>query len=32
MAEELRKAGDLEEAIGVSREGLQKHPTYPRRA
>src|SRR5215813_11461341 len=29
LAEELRKAGELEEAIGVSREGLQKHPTYP---
>ena len=29
LAEELRKAGELEEAIGVSRGGLQKHPTYP---
>lgn len=29
LAEELRKAGELAEAIGVSREGLQKHPTYP---
>lgn len=29
LAEELRKAGELEEAIGVSREGLQKHPAYP---
>lgn len=29
LAEELRKAGELEEAIAVSREGLQKHPAYP---
>src|SRR4029450_12795487 len=29
LGEELRKAGELCEAIGVSREGLQKHPTYP---
>src|SRR4029453_13875041 len=29
LAEELRKAGELSEAIGVSRGGLQKHPTYP---
>lgn len=29
LAEELRKAGDLDEAIVVSREGLQKHPAYP---
>jgi hypothetical protein len=29
LAEELRKEGELEEAIRVSREGLQKHPFYP---
>jgi Flp pilus assembly protein TadD len=29
LAEELRKDGELEDAIRVSREGLQKHPTYP---
>jgi tetratricopeptide (TPR) repeat protein len=29
LAEELRKDGDLEEAIRVAREGLQKHPAYP---
>ena len=29
LAEELRKEGDLEEAIRISREGLQKHPFYP---
>ncbi len=29
LAEELRKEGDLEEAIRVAREGLQKHPSYP---
>jgi tetratricopeptide (TPR) repeat protein len=29
LAEELRKAGELEEAIAVTREGLKKHPTYP---
>ena len=29
LAEELRKDGDLEEAIQVAREGLQKHPSYP---
>src|SRR5438093_513492 len=29
LAEELRKDGDLEEAIRVSREGLHKHPAYP---
>jgi tetratricopeptide (TPR) repeat protein len=29
LAEELRKDGDLEEAIRVSREGLLRHPAYP---
>src|SRR6185436_15618890 len=29
LAEELRKDGELEEAIRVSREGLQRHPAYP---
>jgi len=29
LAEELRKDGQLEEAIGVCRTGLQKHPNYP---
>jgi len=29
LAEELRKDGDLEEAIRVSRDGLHKHPAYP---
>jgi uncharacterized protein DUF4388/uncharacterized protein DUF4339/tetratricopeptide repeat protein len=29
LSEELRKEGELEEAIRVSREGLQKHPFYP---
>jgi len=29
LAEELRKDGELEEAIRVSREGLHKHPAYP---
>jgi len=29
LAEELRKEGEFEEAIRVSREGLQKHPAYP---
>ncbi|HEY2943404.1 MAG TPA: DUF4388 domain-containing protein [Vicinamibacteria bacterium] len=29
LAEELRKEGELEEAIRISREGLQKHPFYP---
>lgn len=29
LAEELRKDGDLEEAISVCREGLQKQPNYP---
>jgi len=29
LAEELRKDGDLEEAISVSREGLKKQPAYP---
>jgi tetratricopeptide (TPR) repeat protein len=29
LAEELRKDGDLEEAIRISREGLHKHPAYP---
>jgi len=29
LAEELRKDGDLEEAIRVSREGLSRHPAYP---
>jgi tetratricopeptide (TPR) repeat protein len=28
LAEELRKAGELGEAIRVSREGLQRHPGY----
>lgn len=28
LAEELRKTGELAEAIQVSRQGLQKHPTY----
>lgn len=28
LAEELRKTGELGEAIQVSRQGLQKHPTY----
>jgi tetratricopeptide (TPR) repeat protein len=28
LAEELRKAGELGEAIRVSREGLQRHPAY----
>lgn len=29
LAEELRKDGQLEEAITVCRTGLQKHPNYP---
>ena len=29
LAEELRKEGQLEEAIAVCRVGLQKHPSYP---
>jgi len=29
LAEQLRKEGELEEAIGVARTGLEKHPTYP---
>ena len=29
LAEELRKAGDLDEAIAVCRKGLEKHPSYP---
>lgn len=29
LAEELRKEGDLAEAIRVAREGLKAHPSYP---
>jgi tetratricopeptide (TPR) repeat protein len=29
LAEELRKEGELDDAIRVAREGLQKHPNYP---
>jgi tetratricopeptide (TPR) repeat protein len=29
LAEELRKEGELDEAIRVSQEGLQKNPAYP---
>ena len=29
LAEELRKEGDLAEAIRVSRQGLSHHPNYP---
>ncbi len=29
LAEQLRKEGDVEEAIGVARAGLEKHPAYP---
>jgi len=29
LAEQLRKEGELEEAIGVARAGLEKHPNYP---
>ena len=29
LAEQLRKEGDVEEAIGVARAGLEKHPNYP---
>jgi hypothetical protein len=29
LAEQLRKEGELEEAIGVARTGLQRHPDYP---
>jgi tetratricopeptide (TPR) repeat protein len=28
LAEELRKAGEADEAVEVARRGLQKHPTY----
>jgi tetratricopeptide (TPR) repeat protein len=28
LAEELRRAGDLAEAIAVARRGLERHPTY----
>jgi predicted Zn-dependent protease len=28
-AEELRRAGELEEAVKVCREGLTRHPGYP---
>jgi tetratricopeptide (TPR) repeat protein len=28
LAEELRRAGDNDEAIGIARAGLQHHPTY----
>ena len=29
LAEELRKAGELDEAIRVARDGLARHPAYP---
>jgi tetratricopeptide (TPR) repeat protein len=29
LAEELRKGGDVEEAIRVARAGLERHPAYP---
>jgi tetratricopeptide (TPR) repeat protein len=29
LAEELRKERELDDAIAVAREGLQKHPNYP---
>jgi tetratricopeptide (TPR) repeat protein len=29
LAEELRKAGELDEAISISRDGLQRHGAYP---
>lgn len=29
LAEELRKAGELDEAIRVARDGLGRHPNYP---
>ncbi len=29
LAEELRKEGELEEAIGIARTGLERHPAYP---
>lgn len=29
LAEELRKEGDLAEAIQIAREGLKSHPNYP---
>jgi len=29
LAEELRKDGDLEEAVRICREGLEKHTNYP---
>jgi hypothetical protein len=28
LAEELRKAGEVEEAVGVARAGLERHPSY----
>jgi tetratricopeptide (TPR) repeat protein len=29
LAEELRKVGDLDEAMSLCSDGLQKHPNYP---
>jgi tetratricopeptide (TPR) repeat protein len=29
LAEELRKAGEVEEAVSVARAGLERHPHYP---
>lgn len=29
LAEELRKEGELQEAVSVARDGLSKHPNYP---
>jgi tetratricopeptide (TPR) repeat protein len=29
LAEALRKDGELEEAIGIARAGLERHPDYP---
>ena len=29
LAEELRKEGDLAEAVRVARQGLSHHPNYP---
>jgi len=29
LAEELRKHGEVQEAIGVARSGLERHPEYP---
>ncbi len=29
LAEELRKDGELEDALRIARDGLQKHPAYP---